>query len=59
MTGLSETSLLPGCAVYMCGYESLNVIYVRKLEDHNDEFDALLDAVHNFCLSGTYRFYYL
>lgn len=48
----SENSMLPGSIVYMTGFVDLNEMYVRKLEDHNDEFDQFLDTVNGFCLSG-------
>lgn len=48
----NKNSLLPGCKVYMTGFCSLEEIYVRKLEDHNDEFEKFLDRVNDFCLSG-------
>lgn len=36
----------------MTGFMDLNEIYIRKLEDHNDEFEALLETVNTFCQSG-------
>jgi len=48
-----ESSLLPGSAVYITGFVSLDEIYIRKLEDHNDDFDNLLEMVNKFCSSGT------
>lgn len=46
------SALLPRSVVYMTGFSSLNEIYIRKLEDYNDEFDTLLNMVNAFCLSG-------
>jgi len=51
-----ESSLKPGSAVYMTGFVSLDEIYIRKLEDHNDTFDDFLDMVNKFCSSGKYNF---
>lgn len=53
-----ETSLMPGSAVYMTGFVDLTEIYVRKLEDHNDEFETLLEMVNTFCQSGIHILYY-
>lgn len=36
----------------MTAFVDLNEIYVRKIEDCNDEYHQLLDEVNNFCLSG-------
>lgn len=47
-----KNTLLPGSVVYMSGFVSINEMYVRKVEDHNDEFDEFLDMVNEFCLSG-------
>lgn len=45
-------SLLPGCTVYMTGFCCLEEMFVRKLEDHNNEFEHFLDQVKDFCSSG-------
>lgn len=47
-----KSALLPRSIVYMTGFSSLNEIYIRKLEDYNDEFDTFLNMVNAFCLSG-------
>lgn len=49
-------SLLPGTIVYLTGFVSLDEIYIRKLEDHNDEFDNFLDMVNKYCSLGTYNY---
>lgn len=36
----------------MTGFIDLNEIYIRKVEDHNDEFEAMLEMVNSFCQSG-------
>lgn len=51
-----ENSLLPGSAVYMTGFVGLNEIYVRKLEDHNDEFEKFLEVVNEHCSSGKLKY---
>lgn len=50
-----NVSLQPGDVVYMTAFVDLNEMYVRKLENHNDEFDKFLDMVNEFCSSGEYR----
>lgn len=47
-------ALLPRSIVYMTSFASLNEIYIRKLEDYNDEFETFLNMVNAFCLSGKY-----
>lgn len=51
-----ESSLLPGSAVYITAFVSLDEIYIRKLEDHNDDFDNFLEMVNKFCSSGKYKY---
>lgn len=50
-----ETSLVPGSVVYMTGFIDLNEIYIRKIGDHNDEFEAFLEMVNSFCQSGIHE----
>lgn len=38
----------------MTSFDSLEELYIRKLEDYNDEFHVFLDKVNEFCLSGKY-----
>lgn len=52
MTEYDEIPLPPGSAVYMTSFVDLNEIYIRKIEDHNDEFENFLDKINSFCLSG-------
>lgn len=51
------SALLPGSVVYITGFGSLNEIYIRKLEDYNDDLQTFLNMVKAFCLSG--KFIYL
>jgi len=45
--------LLPsGSIVYMTGVVDLKEIYIRKLEDHDDDHEHFLDMVNEFCASG-------
>lgn len=48
--------MLPGSVVYMTGFVDLNEIYIRKLEDYNDEYHTFLDKVNEFCQSGKYQY---
>lgn len=48
----NESSLSPGSIVYMTGFVDFNEIYIRKIEDYNDEFEHFLDKINSFCLSG-------
>jgi len=48
----NDISVQPGSVVYMTAFVGLNEMYVRKLEDYNDEYHQFLDKVHDFCLSG-------
>lgn len=59
MTEHIQSSLLPGCTIYMTSFGSLNEIYIRKLEDHTAEFDTFLDTVNNYCSSGIVFIYIL
>lgn len=48
--------LLPsGSIVYMTGVVDLKEIYIRKLEDHDDDHEQFLDMVNEFCASGKYK----
>lgn len=48
----NDISVHPGSVVYMTAFVGLNEMYVRKLEDYNDEYHQFLDKVNDFCLSG-------
>ena len=49
------TTLKPGSVVYLTAFVNMDEMYIRKLEDYNDEFHNLLDKVNEFCLSGKYK----
>lgn len=51
-TELNGASLQPGSVVYMTAFVDLNELYIRKVEDYNDEYHNFLDKVNKFCLSG-------
>lgn len=51
-TEFNGTFLQPGSVVYMTAFVNLNEMYIRKIEDNNDEFNNFLDKVNEFCLSG-------
>lgn len=42
----------PGDIVYMTAFVDLKEIYIRKVEDYNDEFDNFLEKVNEFYSSG-------
>ncbi|XP_050543343.1 uncharacterized protein LOC126906674 isoform X2 [Daktulosphaira vitifoliae] len=44
--------LKSGDIVYMTAFIDLNNIFVRKVEDHNDEFVKLIERVHTYCSLG-------
>ncbi|KAL4112570.1 hypothetical protein QTP88_016325 [Uroleucon formosanum] len=46
------TTLKPGSEVYLTAFVNMDKMYIRKLEDYNDEFLNLLDKVNEFCLSA-------
>ncbi|XP_060870995.1 uncharacterized protein LOC132945306 isoform X4 [Metopolophium dirhodum] len=46
------TTLKPGSIVYLTAFVNMDEMYIRKLEDYNDEFHNLLDKVNEFCLSA-------
>lgn len=54
LTVCNGMSIQPGSVVYMTAFVDLNEMYVRKLEDYNEEYHNLLDKVNEFCLSGKY-----
>lgn len=45
-------SIQPGTVVYMTACVDLNEIYIRKLEDYNDEYHNFVEKVNEFCLSS-------
>ncbi|XP_050420950.1 uncharacterized protein LOC126833572 isoform X2 [Adelges cooleyi] len=44
--------LSPGSVVYMAAFVDLSDIYVRKVEDDNEEFNLLLENVNLHCSTG-------
>lgn len=50
-----EYSLPSGSLVYMTGVVDLKEIYIRKLEDHDDNHEHFLDMINEFCASGKYK----
>ncbi|XP_015365660.1 PREDICTED: uncharacterized protein LOC107162970 [Diuraphis noxia] len=46
------TTLKPGSVVYLTAFVNMDEMYIRKIEDYNDEFQNLLDKVNEFCLSA-------
>jgi len=54
----SQCSLPSGSIVYMTGVVDLKEIYIRKLEDHDDDHEKFLDMVNEFCSSGKYKLYF-
>lgn len=52
-----SSSLEPGNMVYMTAFVNLNEMYIRKLEDYNDDFNNFLDKVDQYCSSGKYNYY--
>lgn len=48
--------MLPGNLVYMTGFVDFDEVYIRKLEDYNDNYHTFLDKVNAFCLSGNYKY---
>ncbi|XP_022162071.1 uncharacterized protein LOC111027893 isoform X3 [Myzus persicae] len=47
-----ECFLPSGSIVYMTGVVDLKEIYIRKLEDHDDNHEQFLDMVNEFCSSA-------
>ncbi|XP_050056969.1 uncharacterized protein LOC114132611 isoform X5 [Aphis gossypii] len=47
-----EYSLPSGSLVYMTGVVDLKEIYIRKLEDHDDNHEHFLDMINEFCASA-------
>lgn len=46
----------PGSVVYLTAFVNMDEMYIRKIEDYNDEFQNILDKVNEFCLSGKYKY---
>lgn len=46
----------PGSIVYLTAFIDLNEMYIRKLEDYDDEFHNLLEKVNEFCSTGKYNY---
>uniref|UniRef100_A0A2H8TG30 Tudor domain-containing protein 1 n=1 Tax=Melanaphis sacchari TaxID=742174 RepID=A0A2H8TG30_9HEMI len=44
--------LQPGSIVYLTAFISMDEMYIRKLDDYDDEFHNLLEKVNEFCLSA-------
>lgn len=42
----------PGSVVYLTAFINMNEMYIRKLEDYDDEFHNLLEKVNEFCSAG-------
>jgi len=42
----------PGSVVYLTAFINMNEMYIRKLEDYDDEFHNLLEKVNEFCSTG-------
>lgn len=53
-----ECFLPSGSIVYMTGVVDLKEIYIRKLEDHDDDHEQFLDMVNEFCSSGKFKLYF-
>jgi len=53
-----ECFLSSGSIVYMTGVVDLKEIYIRRLEDHDDDHENFLDMVNEFCLSGKQNLYF-
>ncbi|XP_026816248.1 uncharacterized protein LOC113555865 isoform X3 [Rhopalosiphum maidis] len=44
--------LKPGTMVYLTAFNNMDEMYIRKLEDYDDEFHNLLEKVNEFCSSA-------
>lgn len=54
-----ESSLQPGTTVYMTAFIDFDEIYIRKIDDYDDQFEEFIYQVNVHCLTGNYMHKYM